>query len=203
MGLLDALRGGQAGQRGGPSPIALALMAFLAYRAYQKQRASNPPAGAPAAPAGPQPGYPQAQPGGLGDILGGLLGSSGGATAPPLSPAGGGFGDLLRGGLGSILGGAAAGAVLNGGLNDLLRRFQQNGFADHADSWVGRGANREISPQELEQAIGPDALKSFADETGKPYMQVLSELSQGLPATVDQMTPEGRTPTEAEAQKMV
>src|SRR4029453_12945021 len=107
-----------------------------------------------------------------------------------------GLGDLLRGGLGSILGGAAAGTVLNGGLNDLLRRFQQNGFSDQADSWVSRGPNKVISPQELEQAIGPDALKLFADETGKPYMQVLSELSQGLPGTVDQMPLEGRTPTE-------
>jgi uncharacterized protein YidB (DUF937 family) len=209
MGLLDMLRGGsQATGRGGPSPMALALMAFLAYRAYQKQQAGTQAGGGGTAPGQMQANNPAGQPqqtgGGLGDILGGMLGGRAGTGSPAMpGTGGGGLGDLLRGGLGGLLGGAAAGTVLNGGLNDLLRRFQQNGFAEHADSWVNRGPNRDIDPKELEQAIGPDALQSFANETGKPYMQVLSELSQGLPATVDQLTPEGRVPTDTEVKQML
>ena len=101
--------------------------------------------------------------------------------------------------MGGLLGGAAAGALLNGGLGDLVRRFQQNGFGETADSWVGRGANRQIAPQELESAVGQDTLRTLSDETGRPYNEVLSELSESLPDTVDRLTPEGRLPTEDEA----
>ena len=137
--------------------------------------------------------------GGLGQILGDLLrGGPGARPASPGATAGGGLGDLLRGGLGGLLGGGAAGALLNGGLGDLIGRLQQSGHGDTASSWVGHGPNREIAPNELEDALGRDTLQSLSSETGKPYDEVLSELSQSLPDTVDQLTPEGRLPTEHE-----
>jgi uncharacterized protein YidB (DUF937 family) len=39
--------------------------------------------------------------------------------------------------LGGLLAGGAAGSVLSGGLNDLLKQFQQSGHSDTASSWVG------------------------------------------------------------------
>src|SRR5918997_1925565 len=114
-------------------------------------------------PAGPLGGMG----GGLGGLLGGLLGGGagarnfGGAAGMP----GGGISDLLRGGLGGLLGGAAAGTILNGGLGGLLQQFQQNGYGDTAQSWVGRGPNREITPDELENAVGRDTLQSLAQES--------------------------------------
>jgi uncharacterized protein YidB (DUF937 family) len=190
MGLLDMLTGGQSQQRGGVSPITLGLLALLAYRTYQgKGRLAdmlgrNAPTGN--APAGNDEVMPPA-----------------GRGAAPLQPGqgGGGLGDLLRGGLGGLLGGAAAGTVLNGGLGDLMRRFQHNGFGDTADSWVGRGANREITPGELESAVGRDTLQDLSQETGKSYEDILQELSRSLPNDVDQLTPEGRLPTDDEAQR--
>jgi uncharacterized protein YidB (DUF937 family) len=174
-------------------------MAFLAYRAYQKHQTATSAGGASPGtiPAGNSMGQGQ-NGGGLGDILGGLFGQNAGASG-----SGGGIGDLLRGGLGSLLGGAAGGSVLTGGLGDLMGRLQKSGFADQANSWVGHGPNHEIAPEELESALGRDTLQSFAQKTGKPYQQVLSELSQGLPGTVDQLTPQGRLPNESEAQKIL
>lgn len=102
-----------------------------------------------------------------------------------------------------MLGGAAAGTLLNGGLGDLMSRFQQNGYGDTAASWVGRGPNRAIGPAELEGAIGRDTLQSLADETGRSYDEVVSELSQSLPGAVDQLTPDGRLPTEDEASRWI
>jgi len=186
MGLLDMLTGGQSRQSGGTSPITLGLLALLAYRTYQGKGPLADMLGRNA-PAGKDQVMP---PGGRG--------------AAPLQPeGGGGLGDLLGGGLGGLLGGAGAGTVLNGGLDDLMRRFQKNGFGDTADSWVGRGPNREITTGELESAVGRDTLQDLSQETGKSYEDVLQELSRSLPNDVDKLTPEGRLPTADEAQRWV
>src|SRR5690242_5705802 len=76
----------------------------------------------------------------------GLSGSSG--TQPSL----GGLLGNLGGGNTSVAG------FLQGGLGELLNRFNQNGQADIAQSWVSPGPNKPISPQHLKQAIGPDVL---------------------------------------------
>jgi uncharacterized protein YidB (DUF937 family) len=218
MGLLDSIFGGgtqdDAKSGGGPSGITMALLALLAYRTYQgkgrladmlgtnKGAGAAPdtdPAGRSASPGRLPDGNaaaPSASGGGLSDILGGLLG---GRAGTPAGGQGGGLGDLLRGGLGGLLGGAAAGSALNGGLGDLLKRFQDSGKGDIANSWVSGGQNRQVSPEDVEHALGRDTVQELADNTGKPYLDVLSDLSRGLPETVDKLTPQGRMPTEDEA----
>jgi uncharacterized protein YidB (DUF937 family) len=105
--------------------------------------------------------------------------------------------------LGGLIGGAAAGGLLSGGLGGLLKQFQDNGYGDTANSWVSRGPNREVTPDELEGALGKDTLRSLSQETGRPYNEVLSELSESLPDDIDRLTPEGRLPTEQEAGEWV
>jgi uncharacterized protein YidB (DUF937 family) len=116
---------------------------------------------------------------------------------------GGGLGDLLRGTLGGILGGAAAGTALNGGLGGLLKQLQESGQGDVARSWVGPGPNKTISQGDLADALGSDTLNQLSRQTGMDRGDVLSELSQHLPRFVDQLTPQGRLPTEEEAARMV
>jgi uncharacterized protein YidB (DUF937 family) len=222
MGLLDNLlggltgaRGGNAGPTSGMSKASLLLLALLAYRTYQGKgqladmlgRSRNPapspadggylPGQNPNVPGrgyAPSPnagsmGAPQG--GGLGDLIrGGLL--RGGM--PGGSGAGGGLGGLL----GGLLAGGAAGGLLSGGLSDLLRQFQQNGQGHVADSWVGRGPNQTISPDELERGLGEDNVRTLAEQAGMPCEELLSSLSQDLPDFVDQLTPEGRLPSEDE-----
>ena len=148
--------------------------------------------------------------GGLGDVLGGMLGGCAGRRGP--GGPGGGLGDLLgagRGGgglgglLGGLLAGGAAGGILNGGLRNLVQDMQDNGQGDIAQSWISRGANREISPNELAQAAGADAIDQLAGETGLPRDELLSGLSQQLPELVDRLTPDGRLPTDDEASTWV
>jgi uncharacterized protein YidB (DUF937 family) len=217
MGLLDSIfGGGQQAGRGGASPLTLGLLALLAYRTYQGKgrlsdmmgRGQPDAAGRTAGPGNLTEGNPAGQMGsdggGLGNILGNLLrGGPAAGGAGQAGTQGGGLGDLLRGGLGGLLGGAAAGTVLNGGLGDLLQRFQQSGHGAVANSWVGHGPNEPIEPQQLEQAVGRDTLQELSDQSGKPYLDVLSELSQSLPDTVDKLTPEGRLPTEDESARWV
>ena len=116
-----------------------------------------------------------------------------GSTAPGQ----GGLGGVLSQ-LGNSLGGAGAGGFLSGGLGELMKRFQQNGHGDVADSWVGTGPNKQLAAPDLEQAIGPDVLATLSQQTGLSQQELLARLSRELPNAVDKYTPQGRLPTEAD-----
>ena len=183
MGLMDVLNGMRNGPRGqvasrgtggGMSPITMGLLALLAYKAFK---------GGGILGSAPQPGAP-ARPGNYPNQ----------SNAAPH--------DWL-GGLGGMLAGGAAGSILTGGLGELVKRFQQNGQGQVANSWVGTGRNEPISPGELEKAVGVDTLDDLSRETGTSRDQLLAELAEQLPQTVDTLTPEGRIPNEQEASRWV
>ena len=60
----------------------------------------------------------------------------------------GGLGGLL-GQLRSSLGGASPGGILSGGLGELVDRFKQSGHGETADSWVGTGPHKPVTPSQL------------------------------------------------------
>jgi uncharacterized protein YidB (DUF937 family) len=181
MGLLDVLNGMQHGPSGpshpsapsggGMSPLTMAILGLLAYKAvkhFSNNQASPSPQPAPS-PAPP----------------------SGGGI-------GGGLGDVLKGGLGGLLAGGAAGSVISGGLGDLLKQLQQNGHGETANSWVGNGQNKAISPGDLASALGADQIDNLASQSGMSRDDLLSGLSKYLPDVVNHLTPDGRLPTESE-----
>ena len=100
----------------------------------------------------------------------------------------------LPGGLGSVLGGAGVGGLLGSGLNELLEQFTKNGQGEAAESWIGPGPNKEVSPPQLQQAIGPDVLAALVQQTGLSEEELLGRLSRELPTAVDKYTPAGRLP---------
>ena len=105
--------------------------------------------------------------------------------------------------MGGLLGGAAAGSVLSGGLGNLLRGFQESGHGHTADSWVGTGPNKAIAPNDLADALGSDTLDTLSQQTGMGRNELLEALRHQLPGFVDQLTPHGRIPSEDEASRMV
>lgn len=126
----------------------------------------------------------------------------------------GGLGDLLGGGLGGVLGGqgglggmlgsgTGAGSGLNGGmvaggLGGLIESLTRSGHGDIANSWVGRGTNQSIAPDQVADAIDPEMVDQLSQQTGMPRGDLLSGLADVLPGVVDQLTPEGRLPREDE-----
>jgi uncharacterized protein YidB (DUF937 family) len=98
---------------------------------------------------------------------------------------GGGFSDLLGG-----LFAGSADSVLSAGLNDLLDQFEQSGHAETANSWVG-------------SALGVDKISALMPQSSMPREELLQGLSRYLPQVVDQLTPNGRLPTEQEARLLV
>jgi uncharacterized protein YidB (DUF937 family) len=131
----------------------------------------------------------------IAEMLGGATGQGG-----PGSPQGGGQKNVPAGldNLLGGLGGAGLGGLLGGGLRDLVENFKRAGQGDVADSWVSPGPNKQISAQNLEQAIGPEVLATLSRETGLSHEELLSRLSRNLPEAVDKYTPEGRIPSEQE-----
>ena len=139
MSLMDVLRGmangprgpAEPGRRGGISPITMGLLALLAYKTMRGE--------------GP---------------LGGLFrqGSASAGNAPPgNSPpapaqagAGGSLLDWLQNGLGGALAGGAAGGaaggIVSGGLNELLKRLQQNGLGMPASPGSAMGRTSRFTP---------------------------------------------------------
>jgi uncharacterized protein YidB (DUF937 family) len=125
----------------------------------------------------------------IAEMLRGATSSGPGASGQPQPQ------DRLGGLLGN-LGGAGVGGVLGGGLGELVERFRQNGQGDVAESWVGPGPNKEVAPNQLEQAMGPDVLATLSQQTGLSREEILARLSRELPQAVDKYTPEGRLPTQ-------
>jgi uncharacterized protein YidB (DUF937 family) len=164
MGLLDDLLGGLAGQTAG--------------RAHpQSTRAGGEGAGMSQVLIALMP------------VVLGMLANRG-SQRSLAAGAGGGIADIL----GQALGGGARGTGAAGGLGGLLAQLQQAGFGEQADSWVGRGANKPISPDAMTQIFGQDGLEQISRQAGISQDEASRGLSQLLPEVADRMTPDGEVP---------
>lgn len=126
----------------------------------------------------------------LGDVVGGLLGGSGGS-----SPMQGVLMNLLGGGS-QTKGQPDYSGQTSGGLGGLVGAFEQAGLGNIVQSWIGHGPNQPVSPNQLQSALGEDQVQSMANQSGMAPNDFLSQLSQHLPSVVDRMTPNGRLPDE-------
>ena len=95
-----------------------------------------------------------------------------------------------------------SGGGLLGGLGGLLDKLHKGGLGDAANSWVGTGQNKPVSPGQLGPALGPDIIKTLAQRSGLSEEELTKQLSQILPGVVDKLTPQGRLPTLAELSDM-
>jgi uncharacterized protein YidB (DUF937 family) len=172
MGLLDTvLPGGNLSK-----PLGIAALALLAYHATHGS--TNNRVGLPSGGTG-------------GGLLGGILGGTGGGLLSGI------LGGANQAGSGMPASDQVQEAVPQG-LNGLVQRFQQGGFSDVINSWIGAGPNQPIAPNQIHQALGPDTVDELSRQSGIPHQDLLSQLSQALPAFVDRLTPNGRIPNQAE-----
>lgn len=78
-----------------------------------------------------------------------------------------------------------------GSIGGLLGKLQESGLDKQVSSWLGNGANMQISPDDLRGALGSDRLRELAQRMGLPIEDLLGTLSRQLPEAVDQMSPNG------------
>jgi uncharacterized protein YidB (DUF937 family) len=174
MGLLDSvLPGGNLAK-----PLGIAALALLAYRATHGSSTNN----SAELPSG----------GTSGGLLGGILGGAGGGLLSGI------LGGANQAGSGMPAAAEQVHEAVPQGLNGLVQRFQQSGFGDVINSWIGTGPNQPMPPNQIHQALGPETVDELSRQSGIPRQDLLSQLSQALPAFVDRLTPSGRIPNQAE-----
>ena len=97
---------------------------------------------------------------------------------------------------------ASPGSVLDG-LGGLIEQFQSKGLGDVIDSWVNRGTNKNVAPDQVSVALGRDVVDQLSLRTGLSRDEVVTELARMLPNVVDKLTPEGRLPTQQEIMRLM
>ena len=230
MGLMDILNGMQNGPRGqtdpkakgGMSPITMAILALLAYKAYQKSGiGTGAPAPAPAPgripdrntidanlPGGGMgAGLDDLLKGGLGGLLGGLAGGAPQGRLPggrAAAPSGGGLDDLLKGGLRRDCSPAARPAACSAaGSTACSSSFSRTAWATSRTRGSARDRTRTF-PRTISRARSASTT-STRWRAGPACRATIScpACSEQLPDLVDQLTPDGRLPTEDETSRWV
>ncbi len=103
---------------------------------------------------------------------------------------------LLDGILGGVVGGEMASVVnglieKHGGVQGIVKQFEQQGLGETVKSWVGTGANQPISADQVHQALGSGTLQELAAKVGLNPQDLAQKLSQILPQAIDKLTPGG------------
>lgn len=114
-------------------------------------------------------------------ILGRLLGALSGSEQDNAGAVHGALQDVL-------------GLNQSGGLGGLLQQFQNNGFGQHMQSWVGNGQNLPITAEEVQQVLSNDQVQALLQRTGLPIQALMPLVAKILPHAVDQATPDGQLP---------
>ena len=118
-----------------------------------------------------------------------------------------GFLDQFEGMAGGQAGGQAGpmGAVLQmlqsqpGGVGGVLSSFEQKGLGGVAQSWIQPGANQPVSPGQVQDALGPDAVGDVASRLGVSHEEAAGHLSQFLPQIMEHLSPGGQVPPDGGA----
>ena len=78
-----------------------------------------------------------------------------------------------------------------GDLKGLVEQLQQGGLDAQVRSWLGTGPNLQVTPQQIESALGNEKLQQLAAQFGIPLDTVSRLLAEHLPKAVDEASPEG------------
>ncbi|MFI0264311.1 YidB family protein [Streptomyces sp. NPDC017056] len=121
-----------------------------------------------------------------GNLIGSLMGALGG-TGP------GGHG---------VPGGPGYGGSHGGGIQIVLGKLLQGELGRQAHSWVGRGANEPVTPEQVAKALPDEALQRIAEENGVSAGEAAKQLAHTLPQAVDRLTPDGEIPQDPSLQRL-
>ena len=127
--------------------------------------------------------------GGLGGVLGGILGGGGAARDGGMA----GGNPLLR-----MLLPLVASMLMNGGLQKILARMQQQGKGAKGQSWVSTGPNEPVEAADIREALDDQELARIAQQLGVSEDEAAEAVAQVLPDVVDQATPQGQLPAAEE-----
>ena len=80
------------------------------------------------------------------------------------------------------------------GLTDIVGSLQSGGLGDAVASWLGSGENASVAPDQLQSALGDDAISQFAEKAGVSGGEASAMLASILPQVIDKLSPDGQLP---------
>ncbi|HMV78861.1 MAG TPA: YidB family protein [Leptospiraceae bacterium] len=76
-------------------------------------------------------------------------------------------------------------------LDTILSALKEGGMEDKVDSWVGKGKNKSISEEDIEEVLDEDTIEFLCEKTGLEEETLMTGLKFILPIMVDKMSPDG------------
>ncbi|NHN87776.1 DUF937 domain-containing protein [Acetobacter sp. LMG 1627] len=73
----------------------------------------------------------------------------------------------------------------------IVSKADEAGLGDKVRSWVGKGENLPVTPDEIRNILGNSEVQQLVAKTGLPADTLLPALAHFLPAAIDKKTPEG------------
>ncbi|HNN58937.1 MAG TPA: YidB family protein [Leptospiraceae bacterium] len=80
------------------------------------------------------------------------------------------------------------------GVGGIVQDLKTKGLGDLAESWIGTGENKLISPEQIKNVLGSEQLQALAQKAGVSPENASKFLGQILPGIVDKLTPQGQVP---------
>jgi len=81
-----------------------------------------------------------------------------------------------------------------GGIHGLVNKLTAGGLGGIVSSWIGKGKNEPVEPDQLQNALGRDEIEKYAARMGVSPSEAAAHLSKTLPTVVDKLTPDGKLP---------
>jgi uncharacterized protein YidB (DUF937 family) len=78
-----------------------------------------------------------------------------------------------------------------GGLPGILQTLKNGGLTEQVDSWVGTGANLNVSAQQIGTALGDSVLTGIATKLDISREELAAKIAEYIPDVVNQVTPNG------------
>jgi uncharacterized protein YidB (DUF937 family) len=85
----------------------------------------------------------------------------------------------------------------HGGVTGLLQGLQSGGLGGVVNSWLGSGANQQVSPDQLNNGLDQNAVQTTAAQHGMSSDELLQLAAQYLPQLIDHASPNGQMPTDS------
>ncbi len=122
----------------------------------------------------------------IGSVIGNMMGGAGGTA-----------GNAQQGGANPLMNIAFQLMQQQGGLQGLLGTLSQGGMAKQAESWVSQGQNQGVTGDMLKSVLGSGVLGNLGAQHGMNENEVSGGLASMLPELINQMTPQGQVPANA------
>ncbi len=78
-----------------------------------------------------------------------------------------------------------------GGLPGILQTLKAGGLETQVDSWIGQGANLQVSAQQVGAALGSAVLAGMAGKLNMTTDELSGKIAEYLPDVINQLTPNG------------